>query len=668
MGTIFGIFQRQGRAADRSRLEAMAAALEARVADRQWLWAHATCALGARLLLRAPGADSEVAPPDHALDHVIACDARIDNRAALIAQFALEDAPQSDSALILALYRSAGRDFVSHLEGAFAFAIFDAKAQTLFCARDHFGEKPFAYAVSGETFAFASEAHAVIAAGLTPAGLDEQRLADILQHHPSDNAATIYAGIARLPPAHILIVSRQEFSIAPYWQPAVPAQPAGGSDDEIAARFRKLLTEAVACRVSSTTPVGCFLSGGLDSSAVTMLAREALAAERPGEALFTYSAIFPDIPESDERRWIEEVEQSAGPELSPLRTHWLRADKIGPVDYAAELVDSLDEPVLTPNLFKTWALGAAARDDGVGVMLTGHDGDTVVSHGFAWLTELALAEDWDTLERELARICELLENYDWVRPAFLRDYVLPVLPYLRNRAAVFRLARTAKALRTRFGISHRDIARALLPRAAVRLKRLLRPGAPAAGMAEIAASFRASPPFRRRQAARRRDFPIDTGTAHLLGLQSPLIAETFEFFDRIGARLGVEMRHPFFDRRLVEFCLSLPRDQKVRDGWTRFVMRSALGGILPEAIRWRRDKSNLGHNFAVSLLKDARALQNIFQRPPETFASYWDTQALGRLLARYVSSPTATDALTLHLAFTHALWLQKRGEHRAADL
>jgi len=661
MGTIFGILQRDGGDADRARLEAMGAALAARKADRAWLWSNGVCALGARLLHRSPGADRETAP-DGALDHVIACDARIDNRQELIAKFALEAAPESDSALILALYKAAGPEIVKHLEGAFAFAIFDARAQTLFCARDHFGEKPFSYALDDKRFAFASEGHAIVAANLATGRVNDERLADFLLHNPDSLTATIYEEIVRLPPAHTLVIGPGTCEIAPYWQPAIPAEPIGGSDDEIAARFRGLLAQAVACRVTATTPVGCFLSGGLDSSAVTMLARAALASERPGDAVLSYSAIFPDVPASDERQWIELVEQAGDASLSPLRRHWLRADQVGPIDFAKDLVSCLDEPVLTPNLFKTWALGAAARQDGVGVMLTGHDGDTVVSHGFAWLTELTLAEDWDKLDLELTRICELLDSYDWVRAAFLRDYVLPVLPYLRDRFAWLRMARLARVLRRRFGVSRKDIAKALVPGGTLRLRRALLGRGKTAGLAEIAPGFRASPAFRRRQAAIHKDFPTSVAAAHLLGMQSPLIAETFDLFDRIGSRLGVEMRHPFFDRRLVEFCLSLPRDQKVRDGWTRFVMRRALGGILPEAIRWRRDKSNLGHNFARSLLKDSDAIRGAFRSAPDEFSKYWDRAALEDLLRRYVSDPGASDAMTLHLAYTHTLWLRQRSD------
>ena len=130
--------------------------------------------------------------------------------------------------------------------------------------------------------------------------------------------------------------------------------------------------------------------------------------------------------------------------------------------------------------------------------------------------------------------------------------------------------------------------------------------------------------YQRISASRPDNWRPTVGLDHLRQVAFPLIAESFEFFDRIGAATGVEHRHPFFDKELVEFCLSLPANSKVRDGWTRFVLRDAMRGVLPEAIRLRKDKSNLGHNLAVSFLKDRKRLMEYFAQPSASFEIYWD--------------------------------------------
>ncbi len=655
MGSIFGTLRRDGAPAREADLTSLNEALAHRVANRAWLWVQGSCGLGARLLHIAPSAGLETAPDAETIaPFVIACDARIDNAAALIERFRLGDGIVCDSQLILALYAQLGQACVEHLLGAFAFAIFDRANERLFCARDHFGEKPFSYAVTAERFAFASEPGALVAAGLAPSQIDDDRMADTLLRNPCDPTSTVYRHIRRLPPAHTLIVGKSDFAVARYWQ-ATTANAPNRDDADIARQFRAIFAEAVACRVQSSAPIGAFLSGGLDSSAVVMQARRELARIHPGEALSTFSAIFPDVPKSDEQSWIRIVEDTAGDELASLSPHHMRADIVGPVDYADDLVAALDEPVQTPNLYKIWALAALARESGVGVMLTGHDGDSVISHGLAWLTELAIAEDWDRLSSELTRVADFLDNYQWVKPAIVQSYVLPLLGQYRSRFQWAKMVRLASALRKRFGTSSREIAQAMAPSWLRRLRQRLR-GRPGAESVAVTSAFGSSRAFNRRKKQLVSDFAMSVRDSHLKGVNSPLLAESFELFDRIGSRFGIEMRHPFFDKRLVEFCVSLPPDQKIRNGWTRFVLRSALEGILPEPIRWRRDKSNLGHNFSVSLLKDVDVMKAAFRTTPAAFSAYWDGKALELLADGYRTTPKSSDAMTLHLAYTHALW------------
>ncbi|MEI7827711.1 MAG: asparagine synthase-related protein, partial [Euryarchaeota archaeon] len=127
---------------------------------------------------------------------------------------------------------------------------------------------------------------------------------------------------------------------------------------------------------------------------------------------------------------------------------------------------------------------------------------------------------------------------------------------------------------------------------------------------------------------------------------------------RISAPFGIELRHPFFDKRLVEFCLALPAEQKMRGGWTRIVLRQAMDKLLPREIQWRVSKSNLGPGFVRNLAThDGALIDNVLTKPPHDFEQYADVSKLRRVFERYKCHPTTGDAMVLWRAANVALWI-----------
>ena len=144
-------------------------------------------------------------------------------------------------------------------------------------------------------------------------------------------------------------------------------------------------------------------------------------------------------------------------------------------------------------------------------------------------------------------------------------------------------------------------------------------------------------------------------------LASGLLPFVLELAERAAAAFGIEARFPFFDVRLVEFCLALPSDQKLRDGWTRSIERLAMEGILPSAVQWRRDKTNLFPHFIDALLRHEGAiLDRIVLAPSVELARYVDIDALRSAYARYRRRPMEDDALAVWRAVTLALWLEQQ--------
>ena len=137
---------------------------------------------------------------------------------------------------------------------------------------------------------------------------------------------------------------------------------------------------------------------------------------------------------------------------------------------------------------------------------------------------------------------------------------------------------------------------------------------------------------------------------------------TLEVLDKAAAAFSIEPRYPFWDHRLVEYCLALPPEQKIHRGWTRIVMRQALSGILPVEVQWRGSKSNLGPNFQHTLLAfEQERLDEVILKDPSPIEDYVDTAALRQAYARFVTQPTHDDTIDVWKGVTLALWLRQSG-------
>jgi asparagine synthase (glutamine-hydrolysing) len=563
-------------------------------------------------------------------DVVLAADARIDNRPELLAAL---DVPSwshhdtGDGALILAAYERWGDDCPKRLRGDFAFAIWDERRHRLFCARDQFGVRPFYYHASDRTVVFASEIKALLTLPDVPRRLNELRVADHLAGIFEDQATTFYRHVYRLPAAHTLTVERGGRRVQRYAALDPGREIRLGSDGEYEDAFRERFTEAVRCRLRTTGPIGALLSGGLDSSSITCTARTLLdGAERRVHA---FSAVFPGLPDAvlkriDERPFVDAVVAGGG-----LIPHRVCADALSPLADVEAVMHHEDEPSLAPNLYMHWGLYREAQRHGVSVLLDGVDGDSTVSHGLDYLRELA------------------------------------------RRGRVARLLAEAGALATRYGGSPRRIAwdlglKPLLPEPLVDGWRMLR------GRGRRPWTFNSTihPAFARRLAlaerahllrSDRRRRPRTARDSHWITLTAGLIPYTLEIADRAAAAFSIEARYPFFDWRLAELCLGLPADQKLRHGWTRSVMRRAMGGVLPDEVRWRTHKADLSPNFRRTLFdRDRAVLDDVIVRDPGVIADYVDVAALRETYARCLSARGSDDdELSVFSAVTLALWLRQ---------
>jgi asparagine synthase (glutamine-hydrolysing) len=577
MSAIFGIHSVDDPEMMRAGLQRLRAYLAYRGPDASGIWTEAGVALGNCLLQTTPESVYESMPEGDAVGPLrITADARLDNREELISILGLGDAPPAqipDSRLILAAYLKWGEDSPAHLLGDFAFAIWDRRTRTLFCARDQFGVKPFYYCEANHRFAFCSCVDGLLQLAWVPRRLNEQRLASHLTTFYGDTAATFYAGILRLPPAHSLRVNQRGLRLARYWKLDPGVETRRAADGEYIEEFKSIFRESVKARLRTSGTPGSMLSGGLDSSSIAAMAGH-LMAEAGRGPLATFSAVFDEVPRSNERTFIEASVRKCG-----FAPSFLEADRCNPFQAPAELARTQAEVHDAGNMFLNWGLYGLARQRGVRVMLDGFDGDTTISHGTAYLSELARAARWIELARLVPAVAALYGNsapgmfwkYLW------RDGLWPRLP-----APAQRVCRgVARRLRS-VGRAHYEPCCVLNQNFADRI-----------GVGKYRQSLRdpALPPLQTEKALHHQKF--------MLGI----MPATLEMLEQTAAPFGVEVRFPFWDRRLIEFCLGLPPQFKIRDGCTRWIMRRAMEGLLPAEVQWRREKSDMSHSFKHCLFK-----------------------------------------------------------------
>ena len=611
----------------------MADSLAHRGPDKAGLWSEANVGLGHRMLWTTPESLHEELPlVDKSGTFAITADARIDNREELIAALGLSGRPHgqiSDSELILGAYQKWGEDCSKKLLGDFAFAVWDRRRQRLLCVRDHMGVRPFYYYLSDEVFAFASEIEALLCVPEVPRRLNEARVADLLVHNLGDKTATFYKEIFRLTPACAMAVGVDMSSIEPYWALDPLREVRLRSDEEYAEAFYEVFAEAVRCRLRSAYPVGCELSGGLDTSAVACVARELLAEKGGTQHLHTFSAMYKEAPRSDESNFIDVVLAEGG-----FEAHKVQVELLSPLEAPKRVLWDTDEPSILGGLSMPWGLAAEANQQGVRVLLNGYDGDRTVSHGIDRLDELALTGRWKTLYTEI----EALRNLGWSRRTLLRDRMLkPLAPEFLLRAWWVLWGRNpwSRTGNMYTGPMSEDFARR------IGLREQLQ--APHGGR-DLPGSVRLSRRW------------------HWAGLVDGATQHVLEAHGKIGAALSIENRYPFADRRLVEFCLALPPEQKLSQGWTRVVMRRALANVLPDVIRWRKTKGNLTPGLVWSLLMyDRKLVEDTILKNPEGIEEYADVDRLRQAYVRCAYRPDAEDALAIIRTVALAQWLRRAG-------
>ena len=681
MSGIVGTYFLDGRPAERVELGRMVETMAHRGPDGRSLWCEGPVGMGHLMLHTTPESLNERLPLESLRTRaVITSDARIDNRSELMAQLELAGRTASvvsDSELILASYEKWGEDCPEKLLGAFAFAIWDPARRRLFCAKDHLGVKNlYFWHRPGRGFACATEIKALLAHPDIPEQIDEEQLGAYLAVL-LDAKRTVFKGIHRLLPGHTLTVSPDGLTSRRYWEPA-PSREAIPSDDRACTeRFMELFQDAVECRLRSAHPVGSELSGGLDSSYVTCVARDLLGADDAGP-LSAISLVYDKFPESDERDYIEDVVAQGG-----VQPHYVPVEERGLLDILDEIFDYLDDGRTAGNHHLNWLTASAARDAGVRVLLTGQDGDTTVYHGWQYFKELARAGRWEEFAREARQSVDnirrehgsyaMQETFTNPRD-FLNAYAGTYLKEWAVEGNYIRFARAINGISKHFGVSRSEMYRRfwrdlVLPSSIARSRyEQVQADSARSAIPEIIDPDLADHiglDARLAEDRLEKAFDVTVRESQRRVFNSPHLLYSFEKFEHYGAACGVEMRHPFMDKRLVEYCLALPPEQSMKHGWTRVIMRRAMDGVVPDSIRWRVGKTSLAAPYGYLLRQKSREQLRDVISGIEVAGDVIDTSYVKKIYERGEEA-SSDETHDLGTAVSLALWLQKRGKHSRA--
>ena len=565
MSAICGIFHLDGRPLDRKILQGMMHNLAHRGIDGSAMWLDGPVGLGHQMLHTTPESITEKLPFfDSATTLAITADARIDNREELFEALGIHASHRTemaDSLLILKAYGKWGKECPKHLLGEFVFVLWDGRCRELLCATDPMGMRPLYYCHTPKEFVFSSEIKGIHATPDVPRTLNKRRVA--LMAMPAifflEREGTFFEGINLMPGATVMTISGKGINQQEYWTPDISGRIHFKSESEYVEAFQEIFFKAISARLRSAFPVTSLCSGGLDSSAVTGTAAQLLRGD--GRRLTALSAMLPEGYQGrfmDERHYVELLKDKENLDIEYIIDPWR-----GPFDGIERLVRGGESPLYTSRHYLYTAFADATRRLGGRIVLDGTGGELGPSfHGDGYYAELFLRGHWRTLLREVRLRAEVesLSLFSLIKSQVLR----PLVPH-------FLMAR----LRPRLDF---DQMQKSMPLKQEFIRREL--GSEEQRFRHLSRTLGISLPDHRRNQVEaicfsRRGKP----------------GNAFVGYERMS------LAHPFWDRRVIEFCLALPGTMKISRGYKRYPIRAGMHGILCDELRFRMTKELFSPDF-----------------------------------------------------------------------
>ncbi|MDA7946892.1 MAG: asparagine synthase (glutamine-hydrolyzing) [Hyphomicrobiaceae bacterium] len=513
----------------------------------------------------------------------------------------------SDTEAILAAYAHYGDALVDHLRGMFAFAIWDDKKKRLVAARDRFGIKPFYYAIVDGTFYFASEAKALLPF-LPEIETDNDALAQYLTFQYGIDDLTLFKGIRQLMPGHMLVVENGEIKIRRYWDVNYEVDW-DHSPRYFFSRLRELLDDSVDVHLRSDVPVGGYMSGGIDSSLISIL-----AARTSNQNRDFFHGRFTQFPGYDESNYAQTAAQAASGQL-----HTIDITAADFQDNISKVIYHLDYPVAGPGSFPQYMVSELASRH-VKVVLGGQGGDELFG-GYARYLVAYLEQCIKAGLEDTYREGNFVVTLESIVPnlGILREYKPMIRQFWRD-GLFEELDKRYFRLVDRSSDMEDEVEWDALDKDSV---------------------FQRFEAIFNNTANVREEAYFDKMTHFDFKCLLPALLQVE---DRMSMAHGLESRVPLLDHSVVEFAATVPADVKFKSGNMKHLIKVAFGDVLPEQLLTRRDKMG----FPVPLKEWFSGELNDFIR--DTFGSQ---SAKSRPFMHY---DRVLDSFTQEARFSRKTW------------
>jgi asparagine synthase (glutamine-hydrolysing) len=478
----------------------------------------------------------------------------------------------SDTEVILKMYEEYGCDSINHLNGMFSFLIYDKKRNHIVAARDHFGIKPLYFFKNDECILFASEIKALLAHPAVSAELNNQGLNDYLTFQFILGDDTLFRNISKLAPGHYMVIDANSLKInlIKYWTPNFSIDKFH-TEEYFVSELRRLIEDTVRIQLRSDVPLGTYLSGGLDSSLVTMIAAKNLPHQ-----LLTFSGAFNEGPEFNEIQYIREVTAASNAksyEVYPTATDF--------IDLLPKLIYHLDEPVAGPGLFPQYMVSKLASEN-VKVVLGGQGGDEI----FGGYARYVIAY----LEQAIkGAVLETMEEGEHI--VSLKS-ILPNLPYIKRYLPMLKTFLAKEAFEP------------MDKRYFYLIDRM--EGSLDCYTPEFLESY-----IRENIFGRYKQLFNDPNTLSYFNKMTHFdmfgsLPALLQVEDRMSMAVSIESRVPFLDRRIVDLIASMPPSMKFKGAEMKYILKRAVGDYLPPLILNRKDKMGFPVPFNIWAKNEAK--------------------------------------------------------------
>jgi len=586
MSSIFGVFSKHGNSIEQGILSKTMDKLGYWKPDESGIWMDDDLFLGQHTLRTTPESLHERLPFfESENQYCIVSDSRLDYREDIIRQICESWSPNdiiTDSDIILRAYHKWGKECVKHLYGDFSFVIWDACNRQLFCARDHFGCRPLFYFNNQDYFAFSTEIKGLLNLPFVPNVLDDNWIVDsLLTIYPNKSTAP-YKQISRLEPAHYIAIKSTSLEIKQFWELELNEKYSNLDEKEAALKLRKLLSKSVQNRVRTINDVGIELSGGLDSSSVTAIAKKYVPLL--GKRIVAFTQILPSILQSTTYPFEDELLLSKKiVDTFKIDQHRLiSGNESGVLDAIYRSLKILGYPSIEGYSVMSDSLFSTAKDSGVNVVLSGFGGDQgVTNQAKRYLNDLAREWKWRKLLKEISSGSKGQEKN--IYKILIKKILIAKVPYIsliRKRHVLLGYYRKEKY----DSLALNEVYEKCL---------------------EAKKRFKEFHKLKDQQSLleKQRD-----------NIQNNFLSQRIENTFLLAQSARLEYRYPFLDVKLIEFYHSLPSTLKYKNGVGRYIIRKAMEDILPSEICWRDDKSFATiPNVQVRFKIDIEAFNEIIQ-------------------------------------------------------